>query len=65
MILYTTISTYVRDEIKKLSQRYADRLEEYPNKLLAIDLMSDAEASRRLKRKLPQDLYVYTINDNL
>jgi len=47
---------YVRDEIKKLSQRYADRLEEYPN-TLAIDLMSDAE-TRRLKRKLPQDLCI-------
>jgi len=34
MILYT-----VRDEIKKLSQRYADRLEEHPN-ILTIDLMS-------------------------
>jgi len=56
MILYTTISTYVRDEIKKLRQRYADRLEEYPN-TLAINLMSKAETSRRLKRTLPQDLY--------
>jgi len=45
---------YVRDEIKKFSQRYADRLEEHPN--TAIDFMSDAETSRRLKRKLPQDL---------
>jgi len=30
---------YVRDEIKKLSRRYADRLEEHPN-ILAIDLMT-------------------------
>jgi len=28
---------YVRDEIVKLSQRYGDRLEKYPN-ILAIDL---------------------------
>jgi len=48
---------YVRDEIKKLNQRYADKLEELPN-TLAIDLMSDAETSRRLKRKLPQDLCI-------
>jgi len=48
--------SYVRDEIKKLSQRYADRLEEHSN-MLAIDLMSDAEI-RRLKRKLPQDLCI-------
>jgi len=49
---------YVRDEIKKLGQRYAVRLEKHPN-ALAIDLMSDAETPRRLKRKLPQDLYIY------
>jgi len=49
--------SYVKDEIKKLSQRYADRLEERPN-ILASDLMSDAETPRRLKRKLPQDLYI-------
>jgi len=36
MILYTTILTYVRDEIKKLSQRYADRLEKHLD-TLAID----------------------------
>jgi len=48
---------YVRNEIKKLNQRYADRLEEHSN-TLAIDLMSDAETPCRLKRKLSQDLYV-------
>jgi len=48
---------YVKDEIKKLSQRYADRLKERSN-TLAIDLMSDAETPRRLKRKLPQDLCI-------
>jgi len=37
--------------------RYADRLEEHPN-TLAIDLMSEAETSRRLKRKQFQDLYI-------
>jgi len=37
---------YVRDEIKKLSQRYVDRLEEHFN-TLAIDLTSDAETPRR------------------
>jgi len=51
MMLYITISTH-----EKLSQRYADRLEEHPN-ILAIDLMSDAE-TRRLKRKPPQDLSI-------
>jgi len=57
MILYTTISTYHVLEIKRLSQRYVDRLEEHSN-TLAIDLMSEAQTSRRLKRKLPQDLYI-------
>jgi len=40
---------YVRDEIKKFSQKYADRLEEHPN-TLGIDLMSEADILRRLKR---------------
>jgi len=48
---------YVEDEIKKFSQRYADRLEEHPN-TLAIDLMSEAEILRRLRRKQSQDLYI-------
>jgi len=51
---------YVRDEIKKLSQRYVDRLEERPN-TVAIDLMSETETSRGSKRKLPQDLFKYTL----
>jgi len=57
-ILYHDLNVpYVRDEIKKLNQRYVDRLEEHPN-TLAIDFMSDAETPRRLKRKLPQDLCI-------
>jgi len=46
---------YVRDEIKTLSQRYADRMEEHPN-ILVINLMKQVETTRRLKRRLPQDL---------
>jgi len=46
--------SYVRDEIRKLSQRY-DRMEKHPNKL-AINLMRNAKTSRSLKRRLPQDL---------
>jgi len=53
MILYITISMYHMLETKKLGQKF-DRLEEHPN-TLAIDLMSDAETPRGLKRKLPQD----------
>jgi len=45
---------YVRDEIKRFSQRYADRMEERPN--IATNLMREIK-TRRLKRKLPQDLY--------
>jgi len=62
MIVYITISTYVRDEIKKLSQRYSDTLEKHLD-ILAIDLMNEAETPLRLKRKLPPRL-VY-INYNL
>jgi len=36
MTLYTNV-LYVRDEIKKFSQRYTDRLEQHPN-TLAIDV---------------------------
>jgi len=49
--------SYVRDEIKKFSQRYADGLEEHFN-TLAIDLMSDVITPRKLKRKLSQDLCI-------
>jgi len=46
---------YVRAEIKRLSQRHTDRMEEYPN-VLATNLMKDVKTTRRLRRKLPQDL---------
>jgi len=48
---------YIRDEIKKLNQRYAERLKDHSN-ILAIDLMSNTEVPRILKRKLPQDLCI-------
>jgi len=54
---------YVRDEIKKLSPRYADRLEKHPN--VAIDLTSDAETPRGLKRKLKTCVSNCTIKYNL
>jgi len=46
---------YVRDEIKRLNQRYADGMEKHFN-ILAINLMKKVKTTRRLKRKLPQDL---------
>jgi len=48
---------YVRDEIKRLSQKYADRMEEHPN-IFATNLMKEVKTIRRLKRKLSQDLYI-------
>jgi len=42
---------YVRDEIKRFSQRYADRMEEHPN-ILATNLMKEVKATRRLERRL-------------
>jgi len=47
--------SYVRDEIKRFSQRYAHRMEEHPN-ILATNLMKQVKTTGRLKRKLSQDL---------
>jgi len=59
MTLYITISRCHtrRDEIKRLNQRYADRMEEHPN-ILAINLMKEVKTTRQLKRKLPQGLCI-------
>jgi len=51
---YLRIIVNVRDEIKRFSQRYADRTDEYSN-ILAINL-KEVKTTRRLKRKLSQDL---------
>jgi len=51
---------YIRGEIRRFSQRYADRLEEHPN-VLATDIMRNAKTSRRLKRRL---LKTYASNCN-
>jgi len=40
---------HVRDEIKKLSQWYTDKIEEHFN-ILAINLMRDAKTLYRLKK---------------
>jgi len=42
---------YARDEIKRLSQRHADRMEERSN-ILATNLVKEVETTRRLKRQL-------------
>jgi len=55
MTLYIMISTCHTLEIKRLSQRYADRMEEHSN-ILATNLLKEIKIIRRLKRKLPQDL---------
>jgi len=46
---------YVRDETRRLSQRYADRMEEHPN-ILTTNLTRNAKTPRRLRKRLPQDL---------
>ena len=46
---------YVKDEVRNFSRKYRDRLKDHPN-VLAINLMREASTTRRLKRKLPQDL---------
>jgi len=53
MTLYHDLNVlYVRDEIKRLNQKYADRLEEHPN-ILATNFMKQVKTTRRLKRRLP------------
>jgi len=52
--LHDLNAPYVRDEIKRLCQRYVDRTEEYPN-VLATNLMKEVTITDRLKR-IPQDL---------
>jgi len=46
---------YVKDEIRRFSQRYADKLEEHSN-ILATDRVRNDKTTRKLKKKLPQDL---------
>jgi len=50
MTLYIVISTCHTLEIKRLGQRYADRMVERPN-VLATNLMKEEETTRRLKIK--------------
>jgi len=52
-IMISTCHTLTRLSEIKLSQKYADG--EYPN-VLATNLMKEVKTTRRLKRKLPQDL---------
>jgi len=56
MTLYIMISTCHTLEIKRLSQRYADRMKEHPN--IVTNFMKEAKTIRRLKRKLPQNLCI-------
>jgi len=46
---------HVRDEIKRLEQRYADRMNEYPN-VFATNLVKEVKTTRRLKGRLPRDV---------
>jgi len=56
MIFYITISTYHTLETR-LKDSARDTVTEWRN-ILAINLMRNAKTSRRLKRKLSQDLYL-------
>jgi len=52
---------YVRDEIRKHCQRYTDKMEEHPSpfreNILTKNLMRSIKIPRRLKKRLPQDLW--------
>jgi len=52
--------SYVTDEIKRFSQRYADRMEEYPN-ILATKLMKEVKTTRRSKRTTSRLMYVIVL----
>jgi len=52
-----TLETYVRDEIKRLSYRYADGMDERAN-IIAISFMKKVKTTRRLKRRLSQYLCI-------
>jgi len=56
MSLYMISICHMLEMIKGLSWRYADRMKEYPN-ILAVNFMKEVKITRRLKRKLLQDLY--------
>jgi hypothetical protein len=43
---------YVRDEIKRFNQRYADRMKEHPN-ILTKNLMRSIKIQDSLKKRLP------------
>jgi hypothetical protein len=45
---------YIRDEIKILSQKYADKMEDHRN-ILTINLMRSIKIPRRLKRRFPEE----------
>jgi len=51
---------YVNDEIKKFSQRYADRLVEQPN-ILAINIMSNVQKHHANWRENYLNTYVYKL----
>jgi len=52
--------SYIRDEIRRHSQRYADRMKEHPN-ILTKNLMRSIKTPRRLKRRIPQDLCTWLV----
>lgn len=46
----------VKEEISRMAARYKSRLENHPN-ILASSLTNTNSIKRRLKRKIPQDLF--------
>jgi len=50
---------YVRDEIKRLSQRYADKMEEHPN-ILATNLMKQIK-NAPIKKKITSRVMYLTV----
>jgi hypothetical protein len=59
-VLLTTLHLdilYVRDQIRKHSQAYADRMEKHPNILTKL-FMRSVKTPRRLKGRFSQELSI-------
>jgi len=57
MTLYIMISTYVRHEIKRLGQKYVDRIEEHPH-ILATNVTKKVKTTRLKKKTISRLMYL-------
>jgi len=61
MTLYIMINVpYIRDEIKRLGQKYVDSMEEYPN-VLATNLMKEVNNTPIKKKTTSRVMYLIVL----